>query len=70
MIIYYLLCYYFLQRILACYCINNWIFNYRMGLALYKADFLYPQKKQPNWFPQEDVGPYTGVQNAPAKVKQ
>lgn len=41
-----------------------------MGLALYKADFLYPQKKQPHWFPQEDVGPYTGDHDAPAKAKQ
>ena len=41
-----------------------------MGIALYKADFLYPQKKQPNWFAQEDAGPYTGEQDALAVIKQ
>jgi len=45
-------------------------YSIKMGVALYKADFLYPQKKQPNWFPQKDAGPYTGEQDASAVIKQ
>lgn len=41
-----------------------------MGVALYKADFLYPKKHtEPLWFKHEDVGPYLEKSEDPSLKK-
>jgi hypothetical protein len=42
-----------------------------MGVALYRADFLYPtKKKEVVWFEQEDVGPYIERGDVPTSLKK
>jgi hypothetical protein len=60
---------YFLQRSFLYFITFNIDISTRMGLALYKADFLHPHKKEPAWFRHEDVGPYINNEVVPPVIK-